>query len=139
MTSPLSAQAFMDKDSLTHAMDERLLVETRRYGEAYAVDRHQVGRITQAGQVPVAHMGNISVHNSNRALADAGVRPDPHSVSTGMDTLPSSTMVQDRILPRAYGFCKPTSRCLPSRRTTTRVTQNSTIQPKDPCSDMEGT
>jgi guanylate kinase len=37
----------------------RLLVETHRYGNAYAVDRHQVQQITDAGQVPVVHMGNI--------------------------------------------------------------------------------
>ncbi|MET8007646.1 guanylate kinase [Nonomuraea glycinis] len=37
----------------------RLLVETHRYGNAYAVDRHQIERITDAGEVPVVHMGNI--------------------------------------------------------------------------------
>jgi guanylate kinase len=37
----------------------RLLVETHRYGNAYAVDRHQVQQITDAGQVPIVHMGNI--------------------------------------------------------------------------------
>ncbi|GGP17507.1 hypothetical protein LDL08_43165 [Nonomuraea glycinis] len=37
----------------------RLLIETRRYGNVYAVDRHQVERITDTGQVPIVHMGNI--------------------------------------------------------------------------------
>ncbi|MEV4838618.1 guanylate kinase [Nonomuraea sp. NPDC049486] len=37
----------------------RLLVETRRYGNVYAVDRHQVEQTAMAGQVPVVHMGNI--------------------------------------------------------------------------------
>lgn len=37
----------------------RLLVESQRYGNTYAIDRHQVEQITTAGQVPIVHMGNI--------------------------------------------------------------------------------
>lgn len=37
----------------------RLLVETHRYGNAYAIDRHQLSRMVEGGQVPVVHMGNI--------------------------------------------------------------------------------
>ncbi|GAA4534833.1 hypothetical protein GCM10023096_82510 [Nonomuraea ferruginea] len=37
----------------------RLLVESHRYGNAYAVDRRQVEQITEAGQIPVVHVGNI--------------------------------------------------------------------------------
>ncbi|WP_433498121.1 hypothetical protein ACQP1K_24950 [Sphaerimonospora sp. CA-214678] len=38
----------------------RLLVETRRYGNVYAIDGHQIEEITAAGHVPVVHMGNIA-------------------------------------------------------------------------------
>ncbi|MFI7618270.1 guanylate kinase [Nonomuraea terrae] len=38
----------------------RLLVESRRYGNTYAIDRHQIDRLTAAGQVPIVHLGNIS-------------------------------------------------------------------------------
>ncbi|GAA3522745.1 guanylate kinase [Streptosporangium album] len=37
----------------------RLLVETRRYGNVYAVDRQAIEDRHAAGYVPVAHMGNI--------------------------------------------------------------------------------
>ena len=37
----------------------RLLVETHRYGNVYAVDRKEVERMTRAGLVPVVHMGNV--------------------------------------------------------------------------------
>ncbi|GAA3522829.1 guanylate kinase [Streptosporangium album] len=37
----------------------RLLVETRRYGNVYAVDRQVIEDRHAAGYVPVAHMGNI--------------------------------------------------------------------------------
>ncbi|MDA0632268.1 guanylate kinase [Nonomuraea sp. MCN248] len=47
----------------------RLLVESHRYGNAYAVDRHQVEQITEAGQVPVVHMGTV---DDVRRLVDAG-------------------------------------------------------------------
>lgn len=47
----------------------RLLVESHRYGNAYAVDRHQVEQIAETGQVPVVHMGTIrDVHR----LVDGG-------------------------------------------------------------------
>ncbi|MEV1198471.1 nucleoside/nucleotide kinase family protein [Microbispora rosea] len=38
----------------------RLLLETHRYGNVYAVDRLHIEDMTAAGQVPVAHMGNIA-------------------------------------------------------------------------------
>lgn len=38
----------------------RLAVETRRYGNVYAVDRHDIDAMTRAGRVPVVHMGNIA-------------------------------------------------------------------------------
>ncbi|MEV7007202.1 guanylate kinase [Streptosporangium sp. NPDC051022] len=38
----------------------RLVVETYRYGNTYAVDRQSVDELTTAGVVPVAHMGNIA-------------------------------------------------------------------------------
>ncbi|GLW25305.1 hypothetical protein Mame01_53470 [Microbispora amethystogenes] len=44
-------------DELRHA--GRLLLETHRYGNVYAVDRRHIEDMTAAGQVPVAHMGNI--------------------------------------------------------------------------------
>ncbi|WP_182903549.1 guanylate kinase [Microbispora sp. H10830] len=45
-------------DELRHA--GRLLLETHRYGNVYAVDRRHIEDMTAAGQVPVAHMGNIA-------------------------------------------------------------------------------
>ncbi|WP_169953712.1 guanylate kinase [Microbispora sp. H11081] len=49
----------------TERLDElrragRLLLETHRYGNVYAVDRRQIEDMTAAGQAPVAHMGNIA-------------------------------------------------------------------------------
>ncbi|MDI6520797.1 guanylate kinase [Streptomyces coelicoflavus] len=38
----------------------RILVETRRYGNIYAVDRHSLEKPQRQGLVPVAHMGNIT-------------------------------------------------------------------------------
>lgn len=38
----------------------RLVAETRRYGNVYAVDRQTIDELTAAGAVPVAHMGNIA-------------------------------------------------------------------------------
>ncbi|MEW9527370.1 guanylate kinase [Microbispora sp. NPDC049125] len=38
----------------------RLLLETHRYGNVYAVDRQHIEDMTDAGGVPVAHMGNIA-------------------------------------------------------------------------------
>ncbi|KPC85194.1 guanylate kinase [Streptomyces sp. NRRL WC-3753] len=38
----------------------RILVETRRYGNIYAVDRHSLEEPQHQGLVPVAHMGNIT-------------------------------------------------------------------------------
>ncbi|MFB4285061.1 guanylate kinase [Nonomuraea sp. MTCD27] len=38
----------------------RLLVESHRYGNTYAIDREQVDRLNAAGRVPVVHLGDIS-------------------------------------------------------------------------------
>lgn len=38
----------------------RLVAETHRYGNTYAVDRQSIDDLTTAGVVPVAHMGNIA-------------------------------------------------------------------------------
>ncbi|GAA0940962.1 hypothetical protein [Nonomuraea longicatena] len=38
----------------------RLLIETHRYSNTYAIDRHHIDRITAAGQVPIVHLGNIA-------------------------------------------------------------------------------
>jgi guanylate kinase len=38
----------------------RLLVESHRYGNTYAIDRHHIDRLTSAGQVPIVHLGNIA-------------------------------------------------------------------------------
>ncbi|MEU0565179.1 guanylate kinase [Nonomuraea sp. NPDC005983] len=37
----------------------RLLAETHRYGNVYAIDRRQIEEMAQTGRVPVVHMGNI--------------------------------------------------------------------------------
>ncbi|MGW2147489.1 hypothetical protein ACWCOT_24525 [Nonomuraea bangladeshensis] len=47
----------------------RLLSETRRYGNTYAIDRHQVSGLITAGHVPVVHLGNIA---DLRRLTEAG-------------------------------------------------------------------
>ncbi|WP_067142750.1 phosphotransferase-like protein [Microtetraspora malaysiensis] len=38
----------------------RLLVETRRYGNVYAVDARTVDAMTEAGQIPIVHVGSIT-------------------------------------------------------------------------------
>ena len=38
----------------------RLVAETHRYGNVYAVDRKAIDDLTAAGAVPVAHMGNVA-------------------------------------------------------------------------------
>ncbi|MFG2078687.1 guanylate kinase [Nonomuraea maritima] len=38
----------------------RLLLESHRYGNTYAVDRHQIDQLTAAGRVPIVHLGNIA-------------------------------------------------------------------------------
>lgn len=48
----------------------RLLLESVRYGNAYAVDRHEVARIIAAKQVPIVHMGNVP---DIRRLVDGGL------------------------------------------------------------------
>jgi guanylate kinase len=38
----------------------RLVVETERYGNRYAVDRHDIDELTEVGRVPVVHIGNLA-------------------------------------------------------------------------------
>jgi guanylate kinase len=38
----------------------RLMLETRRYGNTYAIDRHQITGLIAAGHVPIVHLGNTS-------------------------------------------------------------------------------
>ncbi|GAA3653847.1 hypothetical protein GCM10022224_016090 [Nonomuraea antimicrobica] len=40
--------------------DGRLMVESQRYGNTYAIDRDQVDQLAAAGRVPVVHLGDIS-------------------------------------------------------------------------------
>jgi guanylate kinase len=47
-----------DLDALSNA--GRLIVETRRYGNRYAVDRNDIDALTEAGRFPVVHMGNVA-------------------------------------------------------------------------------
>ncbi|MEU4685979.1 guanylate kinase [Streptomyces xinghaiensis] len=56
-----SGYRFVDADELNalRARD-RLVVETRRYGNVYAVDRRDLDEMRSAGLVPVVHIGNIA-------------------------------------------------------------------------------
>ncbi|MFI6176390.1 guanylate kinase [Nonomuraea sp. NPDC051191] len=38
----------------------RLLLETRRYGNTYAIDRHQINELVSTGRVPIVHLGAIA-------------------------------------------------------------------------------
>jgi guanylate kinase len=38
----------------------RLLLETCRYGNTYAIDRHQIDGLVSAGQAPIVHLGAIA-------------------------------------------------------------------------------
>lgn len=38
----------------------RLVVETHRYGNRYAIDRSDLNTLTQAGRIPIVHMGNTA-------------------------------------------------------------------------------
>ncbi|RFU42760.1 guanylate kinase [Actinomadura logoneensis] len=37
----------------------RLVIETERYGNRYAVDRHDIDALIDAGRIPIVHMGDI--------------------------------------------------------------------------------
>lgn len=37
----------------------RVIVETHRYGNVYAVDRADIAALVEAGKLPVVHMGNV--------------------------------------------------------------------------------
>ena len=58
----------------THELDAfrdqgRLVVETHRYGNIYAVDRHDLEELHSHGLIPVVHIGNVT--DLRRLLADA--------------------------------------------------------------------
>ncbi|WP_131740274.1 guanylate kinase [Actinomadura roseirufa] len=38
----------------------RLIVETHRYGNSYAIDRQDLAALVDTGRVPVVHMGNVA-------------------------------------------------------------------------------
>ncbi|TDD73489.1 guanylate kinase [Actinomadura darangshiensis] len=46
----------------------RLVVETHRYGNVYAVDRDDIAALVEADKVPIVHMGNVA---DLRRLRDA--------------------------------------------------------------------
>lgn len=50
--SPAELAALRDAD--------RIAVETPRYGNVYAVDRHDITALTDADRIPVVHMGNVA-------------------------------------------------------------------------------
>src|SRR5690606_7190599 len=47
-----------DLDKLRSA--GRLVVETHRYGNVYAIDRDDVTALVEADRIPVVHMGNLA-------------------------------------------------------------------------------
>ncbi|GAA2847783.1 AAA family ATPase [Nonomuraea rubra] len=47
----------------------RLMLETRRYGNTYAIDRHHITELITAGHVPIVHLGNTA---DIRRLAETG-------------------------------------------------------------------
>lgn len=52
---------FVTEDELSELREQgRILVETRRYGNVYAVDRDSVEAPQRRGLVPVVHMGNVA-------------------------------------------------------------------------------
>ncbi|MGW0195880.1 guanylate kinase [Nonomuraea sp. NPDC003201] len=52
---------FVSAEELARLRAEgRLIVESQRYGNTYAIDRNQVDQFTATGQVPVVHLGDIS-------------------------------------------------------------------------------
>ncbi|WP_412516227.1 guanylate kinase [Actinomadura madurae] len=45
---------------------DRLVVETRRYGNVYAIDRHDIAALLAADKVLIVHMGNVADLNRLR-------------------------------------------------------------------------
>lgn len=58
-----------DDDLKALRLAGRLVVETHRYGNRYAVDRHDIDALADAGRVPVVHMGNLADLNRLRTAA----------------------------------------------------------------------
>ncbi|MDQ0788449.1 guanylate kinase [Streptomyces sp. B3I8] len=64
---------FVTEDELNDLRAQnRVLVETRRYGNVYAVDRRLLEEPQKHGQVPVVHMGNVT--DLRTLLSDTGTR-----------------------------------------------------------------
>ncbi|SDF26965.1 guanylate kinase [Streptomyces griseoaurantiacus] len=62
---------FVTEDELDDLRAQhRVLVETRRYGNVYAVDRHLLEEPQERGRVPVVHMGNVT--DLRALLSDTG-------------------------------------------------------------------
>ncbi|MFC4008446.1 guanylate kinase [Nonomuraea purpurea] len=52
---------FVSAEDLANLRVEgRLMVESQRYSNTYAIDRDQVDQLTATGRVPVVHLGDIS-------------------------------------------------------------------------------
>ncbi|MEV3927551.1 guanylate kinase [Actinomadura coerulea] len=47
----------------------RLVVETQRYGNVYAVDRNNITILIEEGRIPIVHMGNVADLERLRASA----------------------------------------------------------------------
>jgi guanylate kinase len=60
-TGRSSGYRFVTEDELNELRRQgRIVVETRRYGNVYAVDRHGLEEQQEHGLVPVVHMGNVT-------------------------------------------------------------------------------
>ncbi|MER5839783.1 guanylate kinase [Streptomyces prasinus] len=52
---------FITEDELDELRaQDRVVVETRRYGNVYVIDRHSLEELQGRGKVPVVHMGNVA-------------------------------------------------------------------------------
>ncbi|MFC4912229.1 guanylate kinase [Actinomadura gamaensis] len=52
---------YVSADELDALRDAgRVVLETERYGNRYAVDRHDIDALTNAGCIPVVHVGDIA-------------------------------------------------------------------------------
>ncbi|MEV4248495.1 guanylate kinase [Streptosporangium canum] len=60
-TGRAAGYEFVSAEHLDKLRDAgRLLVETRRYGNVYAIDRQTIEDRQAAGYVPIVHMGNVA-------------------------------------------------------------------------------
>ncbi|AXI76827.1 nucleoside/nucleotide kinase family protein [Peterkaempfera bronchialis] len=52
---------FVTSEELSGLRDQgRIVVETRRYGNVYAVDRRDIAELRSQGLIPVVHIGNVA-------------------------------------------------------------------------------